>query len=152
LEGYQTTIEKDLTIKIPEDEVAPEITVSSAPSNGQIFASGETISISGTVSDNKALGGLYIGLVREDQQLSDEDVSDSNTITLLHTHDFDSPDEYDFFADITVGASKDNNITPKDITGDTAWQSGSYYIVVKSKDAYGANWTYSVHYPIVINY
>jgi hypothetical protein len=75
-----------------------------------------------------------------------------NTITLLHTHEFDSHTAHNFSASINVGAAQDNNITPKDIAGDIAWQSGNYYIVVKCKDAFGGNWTFSSHYPIVINY
>jgi hypothetical protein len=151
MEGYQTTLEEDLKITIPTDTESPVISVSTAPSNGETFSNGSTIAISGTVSDNIALGGLYIGLVRVDQNLEDADVNATNTITLLHTHDFKETDTYSFTASITVGAAQDNNITPKDITGDIAWQSASYYIVVKCKDAYGANWTFSDHYPISIN-
>ena len=46
-----------------------------------------------------------------------------------------------------VGAAMDNNITPKAAT----WTSGDYYIVVKTKDSFGGNWTFSSHYPITIN-
>ncbi len=152
MEGQQSYVEEELEIKYPDDNVAPEITVSSAPSNNQVFNNGETISISGTVSDDKALGGMYIGLVREGQNLTDEEVNATNTITLLHTHDFDSPTTHNFSASLAVGANFDNNIEPKEITGDIAWQSDNYYILVKCKDAFGGNWTFSTHYPIVINY
>jgi hypothetical protein len=151
MEGNQSSAEAELAIIAPDDAVAPEVTVSSAPTNMQVFNSGETISISGIVSDNKALGGMYIGLVREDQNLSDADVNSSNTIAILHTHDFDSYTSHSFSSSITAGALQDNDMTPKDITGDIAWQSGNYYIVVKCKDAFGANWTFSDHYPIIIN-
>jgi hypothetical protein len=152
MEGQQTTVEEELEIQQPSDDEAPEITVSSAPTNGQTFANGETITVSGSVSDDLALGGMYIGLVRTDQNLTDAEVNAMNTITLLHTHEFDSHTAHNFSASINVGAAQDNNITPKDITGDIAWQSGNYYIVVKCKDAFGGNWTFSSHYPIVINY
>ncbi len=152
MEGNQTEMEEELKIQQPDDSEAPELTVSSAPSDGQTFANGETISISGTVTDDKALGGMYIGLVRVDQNLSDQEVNAMNTITLLHTHEFDSPASHNFSASINVGAAQDNNITPKDITGDIAWQSTNYYILVKAKDAFAGNWTFSAHYPIVINY
>lgn len=151
-EGQQSLVEEELEIQYPSDFVSPEIIISEAPSSGQVFNSGETISISGLVSDDQALGGLYIGLVRADQNLSDSDVGDTNTITLLHSHDFEGSDSYNFSASITVGAEQDNNMTPKDITGDIAWQSADYYLVVKCKDAFGGNWTFSDHYPIVINY
>jgi hypothetical protein len=152
MDGQQTTVEEELEVQQPDDAVAPEITISSAPSNNQEFNNGETISISGSVSDDKALGGMYIGLVRTDQNLTDAEVNATNTITLLHTHEFDSHTAHNFSASINVGAAQDNNITPKDITGDIAWQSANYYIVVKCKDAFGGNWTFSSHYPIVINY
>ncbi|MFW5760340.1 MAG: DUF4625 domain-containing protein [Cyclobacteriaceae bacterium] len=152
MDGQQTTIEEELEIQQPDDAIAPEISISNAPTNNQEFNNGETISISGSVSDDKALGGMYIGLVRTDQNLTDAEVNATNTITLLHTHEFDSHTAHNFSASINVGAAKDNNITPKDITGDIAWQSANYYIVVKCKDAFGGNWTFSSHYPIVINY
>ena len=152
LEGNQTEHEDDLQILAPTDGVAPEVTVSSAPGDGQSFSNGDVISISGSVSDDVKLGGIYIGLVRNDQGLSDSEVDATNTITMLHNHDFDNPLSYDFSASITVGAEEDNNITPKSITGDIAWQTADYYIVVKCKDAYGANWAYSAQYPIKINY
>ena len=152
MEGYQTEVEDDLNIVYPTDSVAPEITIASAPTENQSFADGDVISISGTVTDDQKLGGLYIGLVRVDQGYTDSEVNAANTITLLHTHDFEDGDSYNFSASIAVGASQDNNITPKDITGDIAWQSSNYYIVVKCKDAYAGNWSFSGHYPIVINY
>ncbi|MEZ5195737.1 MAG: DUF4625 domain-containing protein [Bacteroidales bacterium] len=152
MEGNQSSAEAELEIQAPGDAVAPEIRISNAPANNQEFNNGETISISGSVSDDLALGGLYIGLVRTDQNLADAEVNDANTITLLHTHDFDSPVAHNFSASIIVGATYDNNTEPKEITGDIAWQSAKYYIVVKCKDAFGGNWTFSNHYPIVINY
>ncbi|MEE4287122.1 MAG: DUF4625 domain-containing protein [Mariniphaga sp.] len=150
--GNQSYAEADLEIQQPDDDVAPEVNVTAAPSNNQVFNNGETISISGSVSDDKALGGIYIGLVRADQNLTDAEVNATNTITLLHTHDFDSTKAHNFSVNIAVGAAQDNNITPKDITGDIAWQSANYYILVKCTDAFGGNWTFSDRYPIEINY
>ncbi len=146
--GQQSSVEiEDLTIQTPSDAVAPTITIASTPTNNQSFASGQTIRISGSVSDDIALGGIYIGLVRVDQGLTDAEVNDGNTITLLHNHDFSSPTSYSFSASIVVGGAMDNNSTPKAAT----WTSGDYYIVVKSKDSFGGNWAFSSHYPIVIN-
>ena len=155
MDGQQTTAEAELEIQEPDDDIAPEITISSAPDDGAVFGDGETITISGSVSDDKALGGMYIGLVRADQTLTDAEVNAGNTITILHTHDFDGPTAHNFSASIDVGAEYDNNIEPKDISGDLdggqAWQSADYYIVVKCKDAFGGNWTFSSHYPIEIS-
>jgi Domain of unknown function (DUF4625) len=152
MEGNQTELEEEVRIEQPDDSQAPVITITSAPASGQAFSNGAVIPISGSVTDDQFLGGLYIGLVREGQSLDDASVNANNTITLLHTHDFDSPTGHSFTASITVGAAQDNNDPPKDITGDIAWQSGNYYILVKSKDAFGGNWAYSSHYPVVINY
>jgi len=151
MEGNQTIVEEELEILIPSDAVAPVITITSAPAANQAFSNGQSVSISGSVSDDEAIGGLYIGLVREGQNLTDVQVNSTNTITILHTHDFPNPAAHTFSASIKVGAAKDNNITPKDIIGNIAWQSGNYYIVVKCVDAFGGNWTYLSHSPIVIN-
>ncbi len=151
MEGNQSSAEADLIIQVPNDAIAPAITISNSPTNNQVFSNGQVISISGSVSDDKALGGMYIGLVRVDQNLTDANVNASNTITMLHTHDFNSPTTHNFSSSITVGAAQDNNITPNNITGNIAWQSGNYYIVVKCIDAFGGIWSFSGHYPIVLN-
>ena len=151
MDGQQTTVVEELEIQQPDDAIAPEITISSAPDDGDVFENGDTIAISGSVSDDKALGGMYIGLVRANQELTDAEVNATNTITILHTHEFDSPTAHNFSASIEVGAEYDNNIEPKEIIGDIAWQSANYYIVVKCKDAFGGNWTFSDHYPIEIS-
>lgn len=151
-EGNSTTVEEDIELEELVDEEAPELSITSAPESGQSFASGETLSISGSVVDNVALGGLVVALVYESDNIADDDVIGSNTqvIVMLHTHDFDDPDETTFTASIEVGASYDNNMTPAAIEGDNAWKSGSYYILVKSKDAM-SNWVTSSHYPVEIS-
>lgn len=152
-EGNSTTVEEDISIEELVDEVAPVITIASAPTNGQTFASGQTITISGSVTDNISLAGLVVGLVYETDNIADSDVSgaaNTKVIVMLHTHDFDDPDETDFSASIVVGAANDNNMTPAPIQGNNAWKSGNYYILVKSRDA-KPNWAISNHYPIVID-
>lgn len=152
LDGNQTEQDDALRLAQPDDDMAPVINITNAPSAGQTFSNGGTITITGSVTDDQFLGGLYIGLVLEGQSLADASVNATNTITILHTHDFDTPTGHSFTASITVGAAQDNNSPAKDITGDIAWQSGNYYILVKSKDAFGGNWAFSSHYPIVISY
>ena len=151
-EGNQTTVEDEIEIEELADEEAPEITVSSAPENGKGYSNGETITISGTVTDNTSLAGMLVALVKKSDNISDADVTGANTsvIIMLHTHAFDSEASHTFSASIAVGAANDNNMTPAAITGNNAWRPGNYYILVKSKDA-KANWAYSSHYPIVIN-
>ena len=152
MEGQQSSVEEELEIHEPEDQVFPEMNITSAPSANEEFGDGDLISIDGSVSDDQALGGLYVGLVREDQNLSDAEVNATNTITILHTHDFDEHAFHEFSANISVGAEYDNNIEPKEIKGDIAWQTADYYIVAKTKDAFGGNWTFSNRYLITINY
>lgn len=149
-EGNSTEVERELEIKAATDNEAPLITIESAPSENERFATGDTIRISGTVADNMQLGGMYIGLVKVSQKLTNQDVNASNTITVLHTHDFDSYDAHSFSSNIIVGASMDNNITPKTIEGAWDWESTEYYILVKSKDESG-NWAFSDSYSINIS-
>lgn len=152
MEGQQTIVEEELDIQELIDEESPEITISSHPEDNETFNEGDTISISGSISDNVALAGMLVALVRTDDNIPDADVTGSNAsiIVMMHTHDFTSPDYTDFDASIVVGAEYDNNMTPALIEGDNAWQSGSYYILIKSNDV-NANGAISQHYPININ-
>jgi len=154
MEGNTKEVERELHVEVPIDDEAPEITITASPADGQAFQNGETISISGTITDNLAIGGLYVGLVRVNQNLEDAAMDATNTITLLHMHDFDGATEYNFTADIQVGVAMDNNITPKDLTGDLdggpAWQTGEYYLLVKSPDAFGGGVALSERYLINI--
>ncbi|MGF1585099.1 MAG: DUF4625 domain-containing protein [Bacteroidales bacterium] len=137
MEGYTAEIEEDLIIKEPEVTEVPVITITSSPSGGQTFSSDQTIIISGTVTHSLGVRGLYIGLVRSDTDYTDGQVNSRNSITLLHTHDFDNPANVSFEASVKVGAEYDNNITPKEITGDIAWRTGEYYLLVKSPALFG---------------
>ncbi len=150
MDGNTKEVERELHVEAPNDSIAPVLTISTAPSNGQMFQNGETISIGGTVTDDQALGGLYVGLVRVNQNLENTDINAMNTITLLHTHEFESTTEHSFTAQIQVGASSDNNSDPSDLTGDldggAAWQNGEYYLLVKSPDAFGGGVAFSEKY------
>lgn len=153
MEGNSTSVEEEIEIEELNDTEAPVLTISSAPTDGQSFANGETISISGHVEDNITMGGILIALVYESDSIADADVDDENpkVIVMLHNHDFgDDPDEYDFDTSIVVGAANDNNTPPAPIQGDNAWKTGNYYILVKAEDAKG-NWTFSDHYKVVLN-
>ncbi len=151
MQGKVTEVETEFEVKNPEDTNAPVITVTSAPADGEAFHIGDAISIAGTATHELGLGGMYIGLVRVNQNLEDAEVNSSNTITLLHTHDFDSPESHSFEASIVVGAEYDNNITPKPIEGDIDWQDGDYYILIKSRDAFGGPFGYSERFYIDIH-
>jgi len=152
MEGNSTTLEEEITIEELEDTEAPVLNILSAPANGQAFVIGETISISGTVTDNTSLAGLLVALVYGSDNIADVDVTGTNTkvIVMLHTHTFDSEASHTFNASINVGAVNDNNMGPAPIQGDNAWKPGNYYILARCKDAKG-NWVFSSHYPIVIN-
>jgi len=147
MEGNTTEFEEEgLTVSAPvADGIKPTITISTVPTANQVFKTGETISISGTITDPKGLAGAYIGLVKVSQGLADAAVSSSNTITLLHFHDFTDVKNYSFSANIKVGNAKDNDLTPKDAT----WTSGEYYLLVKAP-AIDGEAGFSQHYPITI--
>lgn len=151
MEGNRSEKEAELLLIVPADNTAPQVSISSAPADMQVFTNGDDISISGSVTDETALGGMYIGLVKVSQGLQDVEVDATNTITLLHTHDFTTDTQHNFSASIKVGAAMENNITPKEITGDIAWASGEYFLIVKVKDAFGGNWGFSQRYPLQIN-
>lgn len=147
LEGNQTMIEEEITILAPiADGSLPVITISAAPTSGQVFSTGNTISISGTITDVQGLGGVYIGLVDANAGIADASVNSSNSITLLHNHDFENSKSYTFAASINVGAANDNDITPKAIN----WLAGDYYILVKAPGVDGEV-GFSAHYPVTIN-
>lgn len=154
MEGNTKEMERELHIETLVDTEAPQLTVMNHPTEDQVFQSGETLQISGTITDNLAVGGLYVGLLRVNQELEDASMTSENTITLLHMHNFDGATEYSFSAEIEIGASSDNNFTPKDLTGDldvgAAWQSGEYYLLVKSPDAFGGGVAFSERYYINI--
>lgn len=111
MEGNQSVVEDEVHIIFPADTVAPVITVNTSPSSGQVFSTGQTI-------------------------------------TMLHTHDFHDPSSVEFQAQLAVGASSDNDQpSPKPII----WNSGNYYLLIKSPDAYSGKVGFSNRYPIVIN-
>ena len=146
LDGNQTLIEEEFSIVTPvADGSLPIITINSAPSQNQVFSNGQTITVSGNITDVKGLSGTYIGLVKVSQGLTDAQVGSSNTITLLHFHDFTDPKNYSFSASIKVGDAKDNDLTAKDAT----WTPGDYYILVKAPGLDGEV-GFSAHYPITI--
>lgn len=151
MEGNQSTYEDEIEILEPNDNQAPVLIVSQAPDAGQVFTQGQTIQISGSLTDELALGGIYVALVRVDQQLEDSLVDAANTITLLHFHDFDGETSYTFKASIVTGAAQDNNDPPKPVSGNIAWQSGAHYLLVKAFDAIGSNEVYSQHYPVTLH-
>lgn len=152
MEGQQTTVEAELSLEELIDEEAPMLTITSSPENGKSFAQGETISISGNLSEDNALAGMVVALVYESDNIADSEVSGDNSkvIVMLHTQKFDSATSHEFMASIEVGAAQDNNLTPAPIEGENAWKSGNYYLLVKAKDAMD-NWGISGHQPIVIN-
>jgi hypothetical protein len=151
LEGNQTTIEDEISIEELVDEQAPVLNITSAPESNQSFKNGETISISGKVTDDNSLAGMLVALVKKEDNLHDSLVTGNNTsvIVMLHTHSFDSESSHTFTASIAVGAGNDNNMTPAPITGDNAWESTDYYILIRCKDAKG-NWVFSSHYPVTV--
>jgi hypothetical protein len=146
--GNTVRVEEDILIKVPEGGDAPEIHVESAPGDHQVFTSGQTIAIAGHIhSETSHIAGMFIAIVRESDNLTDADVNSSNSIVLVHEHDFEQY-EVDFSASIVVGAATDNNQpTPNPIS---SWALGDAYILIKAKDENGS-WSFSQHYHIEVN-
>lgn len=146
--GVATELERDLQVLVLNDNIMPVVTVTNpANTNGQTFSTGQTITITGSISDNIGISGLYVGLVKVTQGLTDAQVTHVNTISLLHTHDFVEPNAVNFSASIVVGAAMDNDTPPKAAT----WGAGQYYLLVKAPNLGGNGAGYSAHYPITIN-
>ncbi len=148
MEGNVTEMEDDLNVVAPTDTQLPVITIQNAPASGAVFGNGQTINISGTITDDIAISGIYVGLVKVSQGLSDADITHANTISLLHTHDFENPANVYFSASLQVGTANDNDMpSPKPII----WESGDYYLIVKAPNAFGGGAGFSQHYLVSIS-
>jgi len=143
--GNENWIAIPVEIMKSADAEAPTFTNIVAPTANQIFANNQIITITGTVSDNEHLDGLFIAIMPEGA--TNEQVNSTDCFAvMLHEHDaVHELQNYNFTATITVGQVQDNNDPPKNIT----WTPGNYYIIVKSPDESG-NVGFSTQYPIVI--
>lgn len=148
INGNVTTIEEEVEMHEAVEGDGPEIHVESHPADGEVFTNGQTISIAGHVhSESHHIEGVLIAIVKESDNLANEDVNESNAIVLFHEHDFEMY-EVDFDASITVGAAEDNNHpTPNAIE---SWALGEAYILVKAVDE-GEHISFSQHYHIEVN-
>lgn len=143
--GNESWIAIDVKILKSTDSETPTFSNIVAPATNQIFISGQTITISGTVTDNEALDGVFIAIMPEGAT-NDMVNPTSSFAVMLHEHDaVHELQTYNFIASITVGQAQDNNNPPKDIV----WTPGNYFIIVKSPDESG-NVAFSATYPIVI--
>lgn len=144
MEGNSTSVEEELSLEVSTDIEGPSISVTDVPTENAEFSTGQSITISGQIADQAALGGLVVALVRED----DTEVSTETVIIMLLNY-FEDTTEFNFEATIDAGAEYDKNTTPELIEGENAWQSGAYYILVRAWDAVG-NITESQQYPVQI--
>ncbi len=143
--GNESWVAVPVKIMKSIDTEAPSFTNIVAPAANQVFTNGQTITITGTVSDNEHLDGLFVAIMPEGA--TNEQVNSTSCFAvMLHQHDaVHELQTYNFTATITVGQAQDNNNPPKNIT----WTAGNYYIIVKSPDESG-NEGFSTTYPIVI--
>ncbi len=144
--GNESWVAIDVEIQEPTDTELPVISNVTAPTANQSFATDDVITISGTVSDNDHLAGLFVAIMPEGATNEQANPTDCFAV-MLHEHDdVHGKASYDFTASITVGQAQDNNNPPKNIT----WTAGNYYILIKSPDESG-NVGFSEQYPIVID-
>ncbi len=143
--GNESWTAVSVKIMKSQDAESPSFTSIVSPAVNQEFANGQTITLSGTVSDNEHLDGLFIAIMPENA--TNEQVNPTESLAvMLHEHEAVYEQQtYNFTASIQVGQAQDNNTTPKTVT----WTPGKYYIVVKSPDESG-NIGFSEHYPIII--
>jgi len=143
--GNESWIAIPVKIMKSADKIAPTFSKIVAPTTNQVFANGTTIQISGTVSDDNHLDGLFIAIMPENA--TNEQVDPTNCLAVMvHEHDaVHEKQTYDFTASIVVGQAQDKNNPAKNVT----WKPGNYFIIVKSPDESG-NVGFSQKYPIVI--
>ncbi len=143
--GNESWLAVPIEIKKSADTQAPTLTNMVVPSANQTFSNGQTISISGTITDNQHLEGLFVAIMP--QGATNEQVTASGCFAvMLHEHDaLHELQTYNFAASIQVGQAQDNNNPSKAIT----WTAGNYFVIVKSLDESG-NTVFSAQYPIVI--
>ncbi len=143
--GNESWIAIPVKIMKSADKEVPTFSNIVAPTTNQTFANGATIQITGTLTDNDHLHGLFIAIMP--QNATNEQVDPTNSLAvMLHEHDaVDGKHTYNFSASIQVGQAQDNNTTPKNVT----WTAGNYFVIVKATDESG-NIGYSQKYPIVI--
>jgi len=131
MKGNQTEVESELELQVNTDTQAPTITVTTAPTANQPFNLGQSINISGTITDNVAVGGYLVALVRSGTPVS------NSTVIIMDLKYFQDQKQVSFNSSINAGAQYDKQATPALIQGDNAWQSGDYYILVRSWDSSG---------------
>ncbi len=142
--GTETEVESELELQVNTDTQAPTITVTTAPIANQQFTAGQSISISGTITDNVAVGGYVAMLVRSD------DTQVSNTTVIIMDYKFyQDQNQVSFNATIKAGAQYDKQPTPVLIQGVNAWRTGDYYILLRSWDSSGKTID-SQKYPVKI--
>lgn len=148
--GSYAQTEEIFEILIPDITEPPVITITKSPEDGQLFMKGYTINIAGTVSHAIAVEELYIGLVRGNSDLTDAQINSNNSITILKQTEFDDPRHVDFDARIITGTDYDNDLLPKEITGDLEWLDMEYFIIIKAKAAFNGPYEFSQRFAIDI--
>lgn len=141
--GNETWTAVPVEIQESADETAPVFSNMAAPSANRSFSTNDVITISGTVTDNQHLMGVFVAIMPEGAT-NEQATADDCFAVMLHEH-VHEVSTHNFTASITVGQAQDNNEPAKNIT----WTAGNYFIIVKSPDESG-NVVFSEKYPIVI--
>lgn len=146
--GNEVEQEMNLELKLIEDEIPPNLNITNFPQNGTVFSLNQTIQIAGNASDNNSLSSILIALVKSENEIPNEEVTENheNVIVIKNILDLQGNDFYGFNAQIEVGTSHDNAQNPKPIE----WQNSNYYILVIAQDLNG-NKTFSNHYNFQVN-
>jgi hypothetical protein len=146
--GNITSVEEYVELNEAIAGNGPEIHIEDHPTEGQVFTDGQSITIAGHAhSETSHIAGMFIAIVKESDNLPNEEVNASNAIVIFHEHDFELY-EVDFNESITVGATEDNNHPAPGAIA--SWALGESYILLKAVDEEG-HVSFSQHFHIEVN-
>jgi hypothetical protein len=137
-----------VTIQIAKDLTPPVVSLTQAPSSGQIYIATDTIRIAGNVTENYKLANVFVAVMNPADNIADTMATTYNSYaTFLDVSSFSDPKNYSFASSLIVGNPNDNDgaNNPDNIT----WAPGSYYILVRATDRIG-NRTILSHIDITI--
>ncbi len=124
------------TIKIVGNTIyPPQISFENAPPENTEFTNGEEISFSGTAQSHSSnLENVTVFLVKDTNNLTNDDITEDNSIVLYKKVSFENGEELTFEGSITVGTPTDNNTPPGLIDN---WNLGNAFLLAKAVNENG---------------
>ena len=141
--GNEEFVAHNIVIIDLPDETGPVIEISLSPATDQEFTRGDTIRMSGKVTDNKRLNNVLVALMRSTSTEEMVNETDAFAIIFNGKEQLTGPSNFSFASSIIFGQDQDNNVPPRNIT----WARGNFYLIVKASDESG-NISFSEKYPV----